>query len=450
MNLKLVVASMSVLGLVSCPVFAATTNTNNNYHHHKMVKHHVAHHDYKDMGPVQPAPVEVCTVTPTTVLMEEMTQNYGRAIPNPCNPGWFNRIAVTGGVNVDLGKWGDRNTDYEGENYQHFSLNDAYLNVSAMINDWTNAFLSISYQNATFDGGDASGVYGYSSVYPYDDLSLEQAFFTVGNFDCSPFFLQVGKQFQDFSRYDIHPITASMTQVLSETLRTSVKLGFIVPMGLHGAVYAYDDRLNKFGKTSSPADYGASLGFDQPGDMFGYDIGAAWVYNMIGAGDVAHGVTNFTHVSEFHKQIDAVAAYGDVNYGPFSLSLRYTQALKHFNPLDLPKDGSFDVTGGPIFGTVIPGSDGAHPWAAGGQLGYTFNAWWCKPQNIFLGYQASNEAAGLGLPRSRWELGYGVEPWRNIDFTAQWDHDLPYAKRHGGRGGSSTDLVSIRAAVQFS
>ena len=69
MNLKLVVASMSILGLVSCPVFAATHAKKKHHkkHHHHMVKHHkmeretVAQerreermeerHEYKDMAP---------------------------------------------------------------------------------------------------------------------------------------------------------------------------------------------------------------------------------------------------------------------------------------------------------------------------------------------------------------------------------------------------------------
>src|SRR5579871_2964471 len=107
MNLKLVVASMSILGLVSCPVFAATTDakeTNHNNHHkmkhHRMVKEerehererHVRYRErehedeheyrsYKDMGPMPCAP-EVCVVSQETMLLDEMTQNKGRAIPN--------------------------------------------------------------------------------------------------------------------------------------------------------------------------------------------------------------------------------------------------------------------------------------------------------------------------------------------------------------------------------
>src|SRR6188472_4242943 len=111
MKLKLVVASMSVLGLVSCPVFAG--HMSKHKHHQKVVKQTEATHDYtdyKDMGPA----AEVCMISASSMTMNEMSQNMGRSMPNPCNPGWFNRIQFSGGINVDLGKWGNRNQNYMG------------------------------------------------------------------------------------------------------------------------------------------------------------------------------------------------------------------------------------------------------------------------------------------------------------------------------------------------
>ena len=59
-----------------------------------------------------------------------------------------------------------------GENYQRFSLNDVYINVSANVNDWTKAFASISYMTATTnpnDGGPTKyknmGAAEYSAAY---------------------------------------------------------------------------------------------------------------------------------------------------------------------------------------------------------------------------------------------------------------------------------------------
>jgi len=473
MKLKLVVASMSVLGLVSCPVFAATDAKHKHHHHrhhHKMMKHHhvkhqqmVEHRDYKDMGAL-PIVEAACTISQTSMILDGTTQNMGRSMPNPCNPGWFNRIQFSGGLNVDLGKWGNRNTGYMGENMQRLSLNDAYLNIGATVNDWAKAFVSLSYNTATNnpDGAGftthkpASGE--YSAAYSNNiqsasanTLQLEQAYVTLGNFDASPIYVQIGKQFQDFSRYEIHPMTRSMTQVMSETLATSAKVGFIVPMGFHGSVYAFDDPVSKVSQTSKPTNYGVALGFDQPNDQLGWDVGAAYLYNLIGANDVAYGVQNFATVgghgnAGYNHRVGAVALYGDVNSGPFTLGARWTTAVQRFSALDLPKHGVADFAG-PFPAGVSTTATGAKPWAAGIQAGFGFDGWG-KNQNVYLGYQASREAAGLSLPKSRWLVGYGVDMWKYTNFGVEWDHDMAYSVANGGTN-NNTNLVSLRAGVKF-
>ena len=445
MKLKLVVASMSVLGLVSCPVFAA--HQSKHKHHEKVMKQEVRNdykEDYKEM-----APAEVCMISASSMTMNEMSQNLGRSIPSPCNPGWFNRVQFSGGINVDLGKFGNRNGNYMGENYQRFSLNDAYLNVAATINDWTKAFASISYNTASInDPSGALPIVGeYSSAYSNNVISgsssalqLEQAYATIGNFDMSPFFIQIGKQFQDYSRYEIHPITRSLTQVISETLATSLEGGFIAN-GFSGTIFAFDDPLAKVGQTNRTTNYGAALGYSQPSDQLGWDIGGAYLYNMIGVNDVAYVVNqNNAKVAldggGYNTRVGATAWYADVNSGPFVLGVRYTTALQRFNMTDLAKYG------------LAPSTTGAKPWAAGIQAGYGFDAW-SKDQNIYLGYQASREASGLLIPKSRWLVGYGIEMFgKNTSTSIEWDHDMAYSVSNGGTG-DNTNLVSVRQSVKF-
>lgn len=451
MKLKLVVASMSILGLISCPVLAA--HHAKNKHHHKMMKHkvhQVATQDYKDMGVMKDE--VVCTISQTTMLMTAMTQNLGRSIPNPCmSADWFKRIQMSGGINVDVGKWGNRNMAYMGENYQRLSLNDVYINIAADVNEWTKAFASISYGNPSTNADNAAGAGNdpgeYSAAYAnniqgtaVNNVQVEQALITISNFDVSPIFLQVGKGFQDFSRYQIHPITRSMTQVMSETLATSIELGFVVPMGLHGDVYVFDDPTGKIGKTARTTNYGAALGYDQISDQLGFDLGVGYLYNLYGVNDIAYAVNNFTGNAGYNNRVSGIAAYADVNSGPFWLSGRYTTAIQRFNILDLPKNGAAAST------------TGAKPWTAGGEVGYgfmdLFGMGYGKKQNIYLGYQASREAAGLDLPKSRWQLGYNVDIWPHTNFGIQWDHDQNYSAANGGNN-NSTNLVSLRAAVQF-
>lgn len=460
MNLKLVVASMSILGLVSCPVFAATTTK---HKHHRTVHQAVItqpvveHADYKGMDTLPPAP-DVCIISHPSMILDGMTQSMNRSMPNPCNPGWFDRIRVSGGVNVDLGKFGNTDMAFMGENYQRFSLNDAYLNIGATINDWTKVFTSIDFGTPTTipDGffppsGEYSAAYSNNiqSTSASNNVQVEQAYLTVSNFDATPLFLQVGKQFQDFGRYEIHPIERSMTQVLSETLATSAKLGFIVPMGFNGSIFAFDDPVAKIGKTSKTTNYGIALGYDAPSDALGWDVGVAYLYNLIGVNDVAFAVQNYTSNEGYNSRTGGVAAYFDINSGPFIVNLRYVTAVQRFNVLDIPKNGVADVTSAP-FGipTISSTATGAKPWAAGIQAGYGFGAW-NRNNNIYIGYQTSREAAGINLPKNRWLAGYGVDAFgKNTTLGLEWDHDSDYSASNGGGSGGS-NLVTLRVGAKF-
>ncbi len=450
MKLNHVVASLCVLGLVSGPAFAS--------HHNKQKKtdttpQTTVHQDYKGMA--------LCTMDPNDKIMIEMSQNVGRSLPDPCKPGWFDRVRVSGGINIDIGKWGNRNANLMGENYQRLSLNDIYLNFDGKVNDWTRVFASINYMTATTVGN--PGIYNrvgaaeYSAAYANNiggaatnTVQVEQAYGTFGNLNVYPVYLQIGKSFQDFSRYEIHPITRSLTQSLSEVLATSAKLGFIAE-GFNGGVYVFNDPIAKIGSSASPTNYGISLGYDYSDEMLSWDVGAGYLYNLIGANDVAFSVNNFTGAG-YNNRAGGVALFGDVNYGPFDLSLRYTQSVQRFNPLDLTKNGNINLTPGSLIGSGFPvallgTATGAKPWAAGGQAGYGFEAFG-KSQNVYVGYQASGESAGLNLPKDRWLAGYNVYVVKDTSLGVEWDHDQQYSVGNGG-AGNSTNLVSLRAAAKF-
>lgn len=478
MKLKIVVASMAVLGLISFPLMADTKKENTTtqskktaQHHtqHHTHHHHVAHHEEKGVMPMQPAPV--VTVAPAdtfTPILDAMTQNQGRAIH--IQPDWFQRLGFSGGINVD-GHWGNRDMGYMGENVRRISLNDAYLNMTALVNSWTKAFVSISYNNASdeehheshhsdhsFDHSgspfassitpftihhhheDRDGI--YSSVYPNNKLNLEQGYITIGNFDCTPFFVQLGKQFTDFGRYQIHPIERTMTQVLSESLQTQAKIGFITRMGINGSIYAFDDSLRKEGVGHTKTVYGLSIGLDQPDEQLGYDIGFGYMSSMTGVNDVAFAVKSFEnnafgadHVGTYEGTVGAWNVYGDVNSGPFGISLRYTTAAHNFA----------NTTLSTTLNTIHSG--GARPWAADVTGGYGFNCWG-KSQNIYVGYQTSGNAVNLLIPKSRWIAGYGIDVVRNTTLSAEYGHDKDYSSSNGGTGESSS-TIGARAAVKF-
>lgn len=451
MKLKLVVATMGILGLVNCNVFAAT-QAHHKHHHHKANKPMTTEAaQYKDMG----ALAEVCPkVDMYDAILDSMSHNVGRAKPSVhCT----DPLSLAGGIAFDS-TWGNRHRGYSGENTRRFSLNDAYLNVYGNVNEWTQAFASLSY--AGFSPTTSSTQHqlngAYTNSYPSDTFSLQQAFITFKNKDVTPVFVRVGKMFEDFGRYNIHPMTESVTQVMSESLHTSAQVGFMTPMGLNGSLYTFQNPLHR--STLPPAgtdsnghnqnNWGASINFNQPNEQFGYDLGVGYIYDFTGIDQIAYGVTQFNasgtnssgYNGYYQTRVSGGTLYGDVNSGPFTLALRYVTALKSFSAFDLATKA---------YSIVGTSGTGAKPWSGDLTAGYGFNAWG-KNQNVYLGYQATGNAVNLYLPKSRWLAGYGVNVWKNTDIGVQINHDLPYSRTSSNENSNtSTNLVVLRAAVQF-
>lgn len=475
MKLKLVVVSMSVLGMISCPVFAATqtTTTTKHKHHHKVVHQQVASHSYKG---------------------EEV-------VVAPVVNDWYNRISIDGGVNFDA-KWGSRAVGYEGENNQRLSLNDVHLNVTAPINDWVKAFASLSYDNASqpLRGANlaanslstAGQPYQRPKTGKYDNIkdtiggvNIEQGYIKFENASQLPVYMTLGKQFVDFGKYNLHAITQPLTQVMSETLRNSATVGFntmmMTSLGVFGSLYAFDSPYKQqmpavvvaggtvpgtpIAATSTTpavtgasqghtkAIYGGRLGIGQSNDSLSWDLSADYIYNMIGVEGVAYGVGVFNGSNVngfvgndgtstggiFQNRVGGFALNGDLKTGPFDLEIRYVTALQTFSPYDLSKN---------VYTTAcLSTRQGAKPWAAGINAGYGFNAW-DKNQNVYLGYQGSQNSVNLFLPQSRWVAGYGMDVMKNTNVGLELDHDIDYSTSNGGTGNSNNQ-IGLRVAVKF-
>jgi hypothetical protein len=376
------------------------------------------------------------------MIYDMMSQNTGRA---KALPDWFNRISIAGGLNTDL-HWGNRSMGYMGENIARISVNDFYLNTTANVNDWVKAFGSLSFNNASGQFANAANPTTgtglltqtipmpgqYSTAYP-PGFNVEQAYLTFANYDEYPVFFQIGKQFTDFGRYQIHPLEYTLAQVLSESLQTSAKLGFITQSGFHGDIYSFDNPVRQVSNTHTKPVYGAALGYDQINDQLGFDVGVGYMSQMTGVNAVANSVFNGTYT----HTVGAVNVYGDVNSGPFSIGARYTSAIQHFSPADLSTQlGIYN-------GTV----SGARPWAADITAGYGFNGW-NHNQNVYVGYQTSNNAVNLFIPKNRWLVGYGIEAWKYTDLGLEVGHDTAYSSGNGGSGENS-NTIGARASVKF-
>jgi len=445
MKLKLIVASMSMLGLMTAPAFAHNTKGHE-------------HPNYK--GDALPSTLSTCPkVDAYQPLLDAMNQNVGRAKPTvDCNK----PIQFAGGINFDYQMLGPLNNGFMGENNNRFALNDAYLNATGHINRWVDAFLEVSYSNINAIPEDAvlaGGPHGadvpkpgiYSEAYDTNTLTLQQGYIFVGNLEELPFFAKLGKQFLDYGRYTIHPITRSMTQVMTESLQTAAQASFISSWNgfdLHGSAFAFQNTLGQVDSNDialgdidghQRTNYGGQIGFGRISDQLGFDVGVGYMYDMVGINDVAYAVSLFrsgdVNADGFYqKRVNALTAYATLNTGPFSFNGHYATALQHFNAGDL---GAASTTA----------TDGAKPWAFDVAAAFNFS-YWEKSQSLYVGYQQSGDAVSLFIPENRWVAGYGVDVMKNTNLALEYTHDSDYSESDGGTGENSNRLA-VRLGVKF-
>lgn len=459
MKLKLVVSSMIVSGLISSPLFAETKETPTG--------------GYKGEIFAMPCP----KVTIYSPMMDAMSQNVHRAKSTvDCDK----PLQFAGGINFDT-QLGNLNQGFMGENNNRFTLNDAYINATGNVNRWVSAFVEVSYNNInntalnsanfgefTLISNQATLPGLYSAGYTLDGLDLQQGYITLGNPALFPLFLKVGKQFQDFGRYTIHPMTRSMTQVMTETLQTSAELSFISlwnSANLHGSFFTFQNQISEIDESNvgtsillpppgkiatnhGNTNFGAQLGIGQVSAQLGWDIGVGYINDMMGVNDIAYAAAFLKSSSTiddgepvnvdqsyYWKRVSGLTAYGTINSGPFSLSAHYVTTLQHFDPFDFTTDMSFIS------------EDGPQPWAADMQVAYAFNAWE-RAQNIYIGYQQSGDAVELFLPEHRWVAGYGMDVLKNTNIGVEYSNDQGYSISDGGNN-ENTNRVALRVGVMF-
>ena len=370
-----------------------------------------------------------------------MNQNTNRAGQASAN--WFRNVKVNGGVNVDS-RTGDTSTPFTGQNNKHFGVNDAYLNVYANVNSFTNAFIQASYgqfstetANAQTEGSLYSAAYGSAN-----NFDIEQAYLTFSKKQ-SPYFLQVGKQYQNFGRYTTHPITRTMTQVLTESLQTSAELGF-VSGGYTGSVSVFKNPSYQLGADNSqghtPVNWIASLGMSGNYQGVSYNAGVGYINNMTGVNDIASrvGTVNGT-ANSFKDRVAGYDVYAGVKSGPFGLKAQAAAALQRFNKADLNTGTSTDA-------------DGARLAAYNVMASYDFTGFG-KHQTMSLGYGVSHEAVDMLLPKNRVTVGYNVDLSKNTYLGVEVAHNTDYSTSDVGKArtgtGKTSNAVGVRLGTVF-
>lgn len=374
--------------------------------------------------------------------------------PTQASEMWNKHIRLSGGIAVDYkvaGSLGNESAEdqaaastpsaFTGVNVKRFGINDAFLNVDAMVNDWVSARVGLSYTAVTEN-------YEFSHNFGTNrNFNLDQAYVTMSNFEKSPFYFRAGQQYFDFGHYDLHPIAKSFTQVLTEVNDIGLQVGFIDNTGFNGSVFVTELPYQKreddgmVHRHRKGLGYGGSVsyGIKDVNDSFDVHGKLGYLSNITMLDAYVRNANdgNSGHNGSYEDTVRAVSANLGIVSGPFDVNAAYAGAMNKFSNNDVEQRVG----------------KGGRPNAFELNAGYKFN-YYDHDHKVVLGYATSSEASSMGLPKDRYYVDYNVEVYKNTNFTLEYAHDKDYGTSDLGtdgesRTGKNFNVVTARLAVNF-
>ena len=360
---------------------------------------------------------------------------------------WTKYLSFSGAMYADA-KGGDQSYDTQGENSNRLSVTNAHVTAQATPNTWSQLTLVTNYSGASSsyqaNPDDLDIASNPDKSTTNNPLYVDQAYVTFGDESRYPVFAQIGKQYLPFGQYDVNPAVKSLSQMLTETNATDAQLGFVTPQGLYGSAYVFQNPLSSDSNTSNSSPYngGAVLGFKKSNEEMVFDAGLGYMNDMSGVDSIANymeTVPNNGAGGGYGSSVSALAPYASFQTGPFGINVDYVTALSYFDQASLPYETTSD--------------NGAKPSAIDSQVSYAFNVK-DMDQVLFVGYQISDQASALNLPKKRYDVGYNLYPLKNVLVGLEVTQDTNYGGSSTADAGDTADgekyyTYNARVGLQF-
>jgi hypothetical protein len=393
--------------------------------------------------------------------LASLSQQDGR--PEQLSSSWNKFIKVSGGANFDARVAGSLGSSdltmhtssrFTGVNNARFSINDAYLNFDADVNEWVSGRVGLTYTSFGVGGADGDNWYnsGRTNLDTGNPLHVDQAYVTLANLDKQPYYARAGLQYFDYGSYELHPITRSFTQVLTQINDVGIQLGMLDSEGWNASVFFLDTPYKKYDNDENIADnvndrsalnFGGSLAYDHH-RIKDIDLRAkvGYLSNFVGLDAYTRGRTE-TSTGNYSEAVHAFSAMIGAESGPFAANVSYAGALKSFS------NGDMETTD----------FENAKPSAYDLNASYAFKYMDNRDNRLTVGYSRSYESSMIGLPKDRYYAEYTLGLYKNTDVSLRWDHDIDYSAANQTPGstadartyasGNNFNVVTARVAVNF-
>lgn len=263
-----------------------------------------------------------------------------------------------------------------------------------------------------------------------EPIDMDEGTVTVGNTERFPVYFTAGKMYVPFGAFETNMIQDPLTLEIGETNQSAIQVGFEVT-GLCGSIYAFNGNIDE---KEDPDDneikcFGANIGYAFEGDSMRLKLGADWI-NNIADSKLLTDVFEEKNVDHIRDYVGGLALHLTFNLGSFTFIGEYVGATDEFH------DGELDFKG-----------RGARPRAWNIELAYTRDILGSET-TFALGYQGTDEALALELPKDRYLAAIGTGLVENASITLEYLHDEDYGKSDGGTDDDA-NMVTFQLAVEF-
>jgi hypothetical protein len=332
--------------------------------------------------------------------------------------GWFNDIELSGVVEVEAAK----NFGFEDEESSDIALATVELGVDARIyDDWITAHILALHED--------------DDTEPWE---IDEGIITIGNVNRFPFYLAAGRLYAPFGNFESHMISDPLTLEIGEIREAALQAGFETS-GFYGSAFAFN------GDTSTGVDdeiehFGANLGMELEFEKYAFDIGVSYINNIADSDGIQDYLEGATGTQTIANNISSWGTYGILHVGPFTAVGEYISTADSFDTTELPFNSS-----------------GAKPEAWNLEVGYNFTVL-NKESTFAVGYQGTDEALSLGLPKNRFLTTLSMGIFDKTTLSVEWAHDEDYKSSNSGVDadanfvtgtGNEADTVTAQLAVEF-
>jgi hypothetical protein len=332
----------------------------------------------------------------------------------------MDHIQVSGLIEVGAARENVSNRNGTDTSQSDLNLTTVELTVDAEVNEWTNASVTLLYEDATFGG--ESGI------------DVDQGTVTIGNTEKFPLYFTGGAMYVPFGALLTHfpddpLVDQPLTLLLGETREKAALVGLDYA-GFSLSGYVFNGDMEKATGENHVENFGFDAHYEYKDEKQGLEIliGAAYI-NSIAESDGLEGELGNIGVTALQDFVGGFNAYLHTGYCGFFFDAEFMTATDHFLPFELAT------------GTGA----GAQPSVWNLEGGYNWN--WGRNLEIALKYAESEEAENLGFPEKRYGLALNQTLWEGVILSVAYLHDEYHINDRDGR--DDRNALFSQLAIEF-